>query len=184
MKNLNTAQLLRAVLYALNKIPNSGIRGCPHGFHNTYQLAGAVDERIRLDELDRTLAKVATEEAEKTKTFTANGCWGELHCDPVTGNVVRYERGGDWEKEGDGYDDITRLDVDEWRAYWPGGDLFAGHDILDFGSWDKNGRYVGPEIDWRNEILHDRPDLARQRAQPRVATVLLDPPWRAWRGDK
>ena len=39
----------------------------------------------------------------------------------------------------DGYDNITRLDADEWRAFYPGEDISAGHDILDFGSWDTNG---------------------------------------------
>lgn len=83
------------------------------------------------------------------KTFTANGNWGTLVCDAVTGNVVRYDRGGDWEKPGDGYDNITRLDADEWRAFYPGEDISAGHDILDFGSWDTNGHYEPAEQDWR-----------------------------------
>jgi hypothetical protein len=85
--------------------------------------------------------------------FRASGGWGELICDSRTGLVVEYIRGGDWQKEGDGYDNIARLDVLEWRLYWgKDADLFAGHDILDFGSWDKSGHYEPAEMDWRNEV--------------------------------
>lgn len=97
------------------------------------------------------------------KTFKATGGYGDLICDAETGNVVEYQRGGDWEKEGDGYDNLTRLDVDEWRSYWPGGDLFAGHDILDFGTWASDGSYCGPEMDWRESLLEDRPELQKER---------------------
>lgn len=90
---------------------------------------------------------------------TVNGNWGELICDPVTGNVLAYNRGGDYEKEGDGYDNITRLDVDEWRHTYPEGDITAGHDILDFGSWDKDDVYVGPEEDWRFNLWAERDDI-------------------------
>lgn len=97
------------------------------------------------------------------KTFKATGGYGDLICDAETGNVVEYQRGGDWQKEGDGYDVITRLDVDEWRTYWPSGDLFAGHDILDFGTWAIDGSYCGPEMDWRESLLEDRPELQKER---------------------
>ena len=99
------------------------------------------------------------------KTFTAHGGWGELICDCETGRVLEYDRSSEWKKDGDGYDDIVRLDVDEWRAFWPNGDLCAGHDILDFGSWDKSGRYTGPETDWRENLLADRPELAKDRTR-------------------
>ncbi|MEY9235372.1 hypothetical protein ABIF78_007695 [Bradyrhizobium japonicum] len=105
----------------------------------------------------------------KAKTFVANGNWGELVCDIATGNVVEYRRGGDWEKQGDGYDNITRLDADEWRATYPGGDIAAGHDILDFGSWDKAGLYVGPESDWRFSMWQDRESYGGEwRIVPRL----------------
>lgn len=89
-------------------------------------------------------------------TFEATGNWGSLFCDLATGLVVRYERGGEWNKPGDGYDDITRLDVDEWRSYYPGEDPAGPHDILDFGSWDEGGRYVPAEADWREEFRKSR----------------------------
>jgi hypothetical protein len=90
-------------------------------------------------------------------TFTANGNWGILTCCTTTGNVLSYDRSGScWEKPGDGYDNITRLDADEWRSFYPGEDISAGHDILDFGSWDASGEYVGPEMDWRQSFLSER----------------------------
>lgn len=98
-------------------------------------------------------------ERNKPMTFTANGNWGVLYCEIETGLVMHYERGGEWEKPGDGYDNITRLDADEWRRFYPGENITLGHDILDFGSWDTDGRYVGPETDWREEY-------AKMRAEP------------------
>jgi hypothetical protein len=91
-----------------------------------------------------------------TKTFSTGGNWGTLICNAETGEVIEYQRDGDWEKPGDGYDDITRLDADEWRATYPQGDIAAGHDILDFGSWDKAGVYVPAESDWRFNLWLDR----------------------------
>jgi len=41
----------------------------------------------------------------------------------------------------------------------PDGDLTAGHDILDFGSWDAEWQYCGPEEDWRFHLWLDRPDI-------------------------
>lgn len=90
-------------------------------------------------------------------TFTAIGNWGTLICCTVTGNVISYDRENSaWEKPGDGYDNITRLDADEWRTFYPGEDISAGHDILDFGSWDSSGVYVGPEMDWRESFRRER----------------------------
>lgn len=89
-------------------------------------------------------------------TFVATGNWGDLVCCAATGLVVRYERLGEWQKFGDGYDDITRLDVDEWRAFYPGEDVSGPHDVLDFGSWDEAGRYVPAEADWREDFRRER----------------------------
>jgi len=50
------------------------------------------------------------------KTFKATSSWGTLSCDAITGEVVKYKReNSDSEKPGDGYDNIVRLDVEEWR---------------------------------------------------------------------
>jgi hypothetical protein len=90
------------------------------------------------------------------KTFTASGNWGELTCDVATGDVLQYDRAGDYENAGDGYDDIVNLDSKEWQETYPEGDISAGHDILDFGSTDKAGRYVAAESDWRFNLWLDR----------------------------
>lgn len=90
------------------------------------------------------------------ETFTAGGGWGKLYCDLTSGDVVHYERYGEWQKPGDGYDDIVRLDVAEWHAFYPGEDITLGHDILDFGSWDKAGTYSEPEMDFREECKRIR----------------------------
>jgi hypothetical protein len=95
------------------------------------------------------------------KTFKATGGYGDLFCDPETGSVEysrrRLEEGGRWLRR------HHPLDVDEWRKFWPGGDLFAGRDILDFGTWAIDGSYCGPEMDWRESLLEDRPELQKER---------------------
>lgn len=40
---LSLLQLLQAVQYALNRIPRTNLRGCPHGITDTYMLASYVD---------------------------------------------------------------------------------------------------------------------------------------------
>lgn len=116
------------------------------------------------------------------KMFTATGNWGTLVCDTVTGVVILYDRdNSDWEKEGDGYDNITRLDVDEWRRTYPGGDISAGHDIIDFGSWDTDGVYCAPEWDWRFNLWMDRENYAEEkwRIVPRLGEEAREK-YRAW----
>jgi len=116
-------------------------------------------------------------EGNDPETFTVGGSWGELVCDVKTGNVVRYNReDSDWEKEGDGYDNITRLDADEWRRTYPGGDITAGHDILDFGSWDTDGVYVEPKWDWRFNLWLDRESYGEEkwRIVPRLGPAAAE----------
>jgi len=73
----DVVQLLRAVQYALNKLPNSGIAGCPGGFRNTYQLASAVDAKIRwFEELHQTLEEIA---AEREQPMTDEDKMVEAH---------------------------------------------------------------------------------------------------------
>ena len=45
----------------------------------------------------------------------------------------------------------VRVDVAEWKARYPGEDVAAGHDILDFGYWMKNGKYEPPCEGWRRD---------------------------------
>lgn len=75
---------------------------------------------------------------------------GRVLFDTVTGEVVscsletgkRAYKGGHLP---------VRVDVDEWRRRYPGEDIAAGHDILDFGYWMKNGEYEPPCEDWRKD---------------------------------
>jgi len=80
-------------------------------------------------------------------TFKARGNWGTLTCCAKHGHVLEYDGEGDLLMH---YGDIKRLDVSEWRRQYPGR-VLAGleRDILDFGSWDRDGRYVEAEHDWR-----------------------------------
>lgn len=44
----------------------------------------------------------------------------------------------------------TRVDVAEWQRTYPGEDVSAGHDILDFGLWFDE-TYFPPEAEFRKE---------------------------------
>jgi hypothetical protein len=127
-----------------------------HGIEDTTEIVAEIANGTTTT---RTLMSYDESGVDKTGKVIVTGGWGELICDPVTGNVITYDRGGDWEKEGDGYDNLTRVDVDEWRRTYPEEDITAGHDILDFGTWDKDGCYVGPEEDWRFNLWTDRPNI-------------------------
>jgi len=82
-------------------------------------------------------------------TFKACGNWGTLTCDALSGNVVEYKPETDVDPA-HGYQDILRLDVNEWRRKYPDQVLEGSeHDILDFGNWDKFRNYEGPDHHWR-----------------------------------
>jgi hypothetical protein len=92
-------------------------------------------------------------------SFQVRGNYGILVCDAKSGLVLGYDRGGDWEKDGDGYyDDIVRMDVAEWCATYKTDDIFGVHDILDFGFWDNRGMYFEPTHSFRDDLSIDRPD--------------------------
>lgn len=81
-----------------------------------------------------------------TTIYSSNG---ELTVSAETGEVlscVEYE-----DSEG-ALSDIRRFDLAEFKATYPDADLADAHlDILDVGFWADNGKYTGPELDWRNE---------------------------------
>lgn len=80
------------------------------------------------------------------QTFTVYGNWGTLCCDAETGMVISYDHSdSDWEKPGDGYEDIVRMDINEWRQHYPGQDITKyPRDIIAFGFWTTDG-YTPPE---------------------------------------
>lgn len=43
-------ELLKAVQLALNTVRNTGLRGCPGGFKDTYELAAEIDRQVKLAE--------------------------------------------------------------------------------------------------------------------------------------
>lgn len=71
------------------------------------------------------------------------GNWGTLYCDAETGMVISYDHSeSDWEKPGDGYEDIYRVDVTEWRKSNPGQNITEyPRDILTIGFWSNQYGY-------------------------------------------
>ena len=45
----------------------------------------------------------------------------------------------------------VKVDVEEWNRRYPGQDICLGNDILDYGFWFADGRYVPPAEEWRKE---------------------------------
>lgn len=104
-----------------------------------------------------------------SNSITVSGSYGELEVDAITGEVIRYNDEHDgfdrWldriemakqAKAGeDGYYDIVRFDLDEWRAYcaehhasWE----LTGSDILMIGFWTIDGKKVEADEDWRKQM--------------------------------
>ena len=94
-----------------------------------------------------------------TDIFMVRGSHGELDVFASSGEVITYRSetdtcGGPCEGS---YAEIARLDVDEWRAAYPGEDVTSGtHDILDFGYWSRDGVYEPPAYDWREDFAKER----------------------------
>jgi hypothetical protein len=97
-----------------------------------------------------------------TDFFHVTGSYGDLLVNAETGAVLEYlvedDAYGPDDPEGQGYRDIVRFDVAEWRSTYSTEQL-AGLwiDILDIGFWtDKNEHYEPPENDWRKEFRANR----------------------------
>jgi hypothetical protein len=79
-------------------------------------------------------------------TFTVYGNWGTLTVDADTGFVLDYDTAdSDWEKPGDGYEDIVRFDVPTLKASL--GDEPVENaivDIIRIGFWTTGGKYEEP----------------------------------------
>jgi hypothetical protein len=100
-----------------------------------------------------------------TPIFTAEGSYGELTCDVVTGDVISLTYGeygvtidrNEMARRSneEGYFDIIRLDVEEWRKAYTGRDITAGNDILTFGFWTDKGVYITADVDWRRQCVEE-----------------------------
>lgn len=62
--------------------------------------------------------------------------------------------------------DIVKVDIEELDNYYKLQDLGVceGGDVLDFGWWDKEGKYNEPDKIWRLETFHN-PDLSDKKVK-------------------
>lgn len=91
---------------------------------------------------------------QNQNTFEVFSTHGMLTADINTGDVINrdiYCVPGECDNC---IDEITRVDVDEWKRAYPDEDLFevGVMDVLDLGTWNTAGEYSGPEEDVRQEI--------------------------------
>jgi len=96
-------------------------------------------------------------ETENRPDFVViSGSWGELEVDPETGEVLYYyPRYYDADAlEGEDYNKIARLDVQEWRETYPNREMAGDtvHDILDWGYWTVDGVYEPPCESYRMDL--------------------------------
>lgn len=73
------------------------------------------------------------------KIVTAYGSDGEFTFNADTGGVIRADPG---------YAHVTRVDVEEWSAYYGGRPLPDVIDVLDLSFWHMGG-YEPAEVDYR-----------------------------------
>jgi len=70
--------------------------------------------------------------------------------DTETGDVLRLS-GAPKDAESEGYHDIARFDLEEWKRFY-NQDTCRGADILDVGYWTKDGIYEPAAAKHRGEI--------------------------------
>ena len=79
---------------------------------------------------------------------TMTSSHGEVDFDVNTGAVLGVR---DYDSDDSYLSELARVDVEEWKREYPGEDIANRHDILDFGTWEKSGKYEGPCWDWRRD---------------------------------
>ncbi len=87
-----------------------------------------------------------------SKTFRVFSSNGSLEADIITGNVVDCQL----DKDGEGIDMIERFDVNEYKKYYGLVAMDEEADILDLGSWNKDGSYSPPEMDFRKDAAEQK----------------------------
>lgn len=107
-----------------------------------------------------------------TGTITLHGSHGTAEFDAVTGEFISTQP----DYGGDGYPDIARLHIVEWRAAYPGEDpLTSDWDVLDWGYWTRAGQYEPPANDWRGLVVQMKMDDAAYRTEDRFDRPLALP---------
>lgn len=82
-------------------------------------------------------------------TITIYSSHGEATFDAITGELKQDDLScADFPPECHPF----KLDIAEWVKAWPGEKFENGGDILDWGYWLKDGTYVVPEEDYREEV--------------------------------
>jgi hypothetical protein len=78
------------------------------------------------------------------------GSWGQLRVDAETGDVLRLTDESK-DAQGEGYHDIARFDLEEWKRFYNQGTC-RGADILDVGYWTNEGIYEPAAAKHHGEI--------------------------------
>jgi len=78
---------------------------------------------------------------------TMRSSHGEVDFKADTGEVIEIRH----YQDDDALKGISRVDVIEWHLRYPGEDIAQSHDILDFGTWEEDGKYYGPAEGWRED---------------------------------
>ena len=53
--------------------------------------------------------------------------------------------------------DIARVDIDEWKAWTKKHDIESDcGDVLELAYWDKSGRYIQADLDFRNDMVANK----------------------------
>jgi hypothetical protein len=86
----------------------------------------------------------------KQETFEIYSSEGSITCDKATGIVL--ERSYKLNEKSPHLASIIKADIKEFLTYWKLEELYSSIDILDIGTWHKDGSYTAAEEDWRNEI--------------------------------
>jgi hypothetical protein len=107
------------------------------------------------------------------KTATVNSSCGTFQIDPDTGEVLAFNQS---HPDGYLYNQITRFDVAEYRAFYQGEPAAAtSYDILDLGYWYGSGTpssYEPPDMYWRKEFAVERSTAMSLPLPPSVADAL------------
>ena len=114
----------------------------------------------RFDDAFQSILEGISQEVKDEYEFCSSH--GDLRID-AKGNVLN-----DPDELEDWLCTIKKVDVDELMRYnraMDFGDCLTDGDVLDFGFWDKEGKYHKPDEKWRHETYHNKNLDERVREQ-------------------